>query len=143
MIKELEDFDVDEVMDIWLRTNIEAHSFIPKQYWINNFDIVKNQYIPASKTFVYMDGEAVRGFISVMDNLFIGALFVSQDYQGKQIGRQLMDYCKGQYPKLELCVYKENTKALNFYKRCDFAIKSEQINKDSGFLEYVMNWTKK
>ncbi len=44
MIKQLEKFEIEEVMDIWLKTNITAHSFIPKEYWIKNYNIVKEEY---------------------------------------------------------------------------------------------------
>jgi len=34
MIKKLENQEIKEVMDIWLKTNISAQSFIPEKYWI-------------------------------------------------------------------------------------------------------------
>lgn len=36
MIRELGKADINRVTDIWLRTNIKAHYFIPAQYWKNN-----------------------------------------------------------------------------------------------------------
>ncbi|MBS4957762.1 MAG: hypothetical protein KHZ99_12040 [Clostridium sp.] len=41
MIKEFKMDYLDEVMKIWLETNINTHDFIEKEYWINNFDLVK------------------------------------------------------------------------------------------------------
>ena len=41
MIKEFKMDYLDEVMNIWLETNINTHDFIEKEYWINNFDLVK------------------------------------------------------------------------------------------------------
>ena len=38
MIKELENFEINEVLDIWLKNNIKSHNFIDKNYWINNYD---------------------------------------------------------------------------------------------------------
>ena len=73
MIKELENYEIDTILDIWLKTNIKAHNFIDKNYWINNYELVKNEYIPNSKTFVYKEHNIIKGFISVMNDSFIGA----------------------------------------------------------------------
>jgi len=79
---------------------------------------------------------------SVINNSFIGALFVQEEYQGQGIGKKLIKHCKSLYPSLELCVYTENKDAVNFYLLCDFIIVKEQLNEDSGFMEYVMKWIK-
>jgi putative acetyltransferase len=142
MIKQLENFEMEEVMDIWLKTNITAHSFIPEKYWIDNYNVVKDEYMPNSATFIYKEDNIIKAFISIMNNSFIGALFVLQDYQGNGIGRKLMEYCKSLYSSLGLGVYKENTSAVDVYKHCGFVVTAEQPNEDSGLLEYTMVWTK-
>ncbi len=142
MIKQLENLQMEEVMDIWLKTNITAHNFIPEQYWIKNYDVVKNEYMPISTTFVYEEDNRIKAFISIIDNSFIGALFVLGDYQGQGIGKELLSHCKSLYSSLELGVYKENISAVNFYKHCGFAVRTEHRNEDSGFMEYTMTWTK-
>ncbi|GAB6168342.1 N-acetyltransferase [Clostridium carnis] len=140
MIKQLEDSQIEEVMGIWLKTTISAHSFIPKEYWIENYNFVKNKYIPSSKTFIYKEDGKIQGFISIVEESFIGALFVAKDHQRQGIGKMLLNYCKSIYKSLDLCVYVENINAVNFYKSCGFNIKKEQKNDDSGFIEYLMLW---
>ncbi|WP_340818759.1 N-acetyltransferase [Methanolobus sp. WCC4] len=142
MIKELENCEIDVVMDIWLKTNISSHSFIPEEYWISNYSVVKEEYLPISKTFVYIEDNVTRGFIGVIDGHFIGALFVQEEYQGKGIGQKLLDHCKSLYSNLELGVYTENKVAVGFYTKNGFIVKKEQPNEDSGFMEYVMSWKK-
>ena len=44
MIRRMQRADIDRVADIWLDTNIRAHNFISKQYWQNNFSIVKEMH---------------------------------------------------------------------------------------------------
>ena len=39
MIRKMQNIDIDRVADIWLKTNLKAHYFIPEQYWTSN-DIV-------------------------------------------------------------------------------------------------------
>lgn len=138
MIRKLNNEDIDKVMDIWKESTIKAHEFIDKDYWENNYDTVKNEYIPISDTFVYDDGENIRGFISIINNEFIGALFVDVNYQGLGIGSKLIDYITTKYDKLNLAVYKENEKSVKFYTDKGFKIIEEQKNEDSGFKEYIM-----
>ncbi|CAM2899200.1 N-acetyltransferase [Hathewaya histolytica] len=140
MIKKLENFEIEEVMDIWLKTNITAHNFIEEDYWVKNYNLVKDEYIPISTTFVYKEDNIIKGFISIIDNSFIGALFVLDDYQGQGIGKSLINHCKSLYPRLELAVYKDNTSSVNFYKKCSFNINVEHPNEDSSFMEYIMLW---
>ncbi|NDW19695.1 N-acetyltransferase [Dysgonomonas sp. 216] len=142
MIRKMTDADIDAVMDIWLKTNIAAHDFIPENYWIGNFHAVKGEYLPKSENYVFESDGAIKAFISVVDNYFIGALFVSSDYQGQGVGQKLLDYCKDNYSRLEVAVYKDNIAAVGFYMKLDFVIKKEQMNIDSRYGEYIMEWGK-
>ena len=121
-----------------IKSTIKAHDFISKEYWQNNYNTVKEVYIPMSETFVYKDVQGIKGFISVINNEFIGALFVDIDFQGNGIGKQLIDYAVSKYGKLQLAVYKENKKSVEFYINRGFKIIEEQINDDSKHVEYIM-----
>ncbi|MGL5378855.1 N-acetyltransferase, partial [Clostridium sp.] len=138
MIRKIESKDIDKIMDIWLESTIKAHNFISKEYWENSYDTVKNVYIPMAETFVYDDKDGTKGFISIINNEFIGALFVATQYQGSGIGKALIDYTMDKYKKLNLAVYKDNKKSVEFYINRGFKIVKEQINEDSGYDEYIM-----
>ena len=138
MIRSLENKDIDKVMDIWLKSTIKAHDFISKEYWENNYNDVKNIYIPMANTFIYEDKEVIKGFISVINNEFIGALFVDIDYQGNGIGKALINHAMNKYKKLNLAVYKDNKKSVEFYLKNGFTIIKEQLNDDCGYIEYIM-----
>ena len=90
MIRDLKQKDIDKVMEIWFESTIKAHDFIPEKYWQDNYNVVKDIYIPQSKTYVYEEGEEIKGFISILNDDFIGALFVSLNEQGKGIGSKLI-----------------------------------------------------
>ena len=139
-IKQMEDSQIEEVMNIWLASTIQGHPFIPKDYWGANYKVVKEQYLPIAKTFIDKEGEKIKGFISIIEDSFIGALFVDPHAQGKGVGKALIEYCKEQYEVLELAVYAENEKAVDFYKKQDFSIIMEQENEDSKRREYIMRW---
>ena len=138
MIRKLNEADIDKVMDIWMKSTIKAHDFISKEYWQNNYNTVKEVYIPMSETFVYKDVQGIKGFISVINKELLGALFVDIDFQGNGIGKQLIDYAVSKYGKLQLAVYKENKKSVEFYINRGFKIIEEQINDDSKHVEYIM-----
>lgn len=138
MIRKLKNVDIEEIMDIWLESNIKAHDFISREYWENNYKVVKDQYIPIADTFVYEEEGAIKGFISIINNEFIGALFVDVKFQGMGIGTKLIDYSIGKYKNLTLAVYKENKKSVEFYTRKGFEIIEEGLNEDSGCPEYIM-----
>ena len=69
MIKDFKDKDLGRVMELWLQTNLEAHNFIPKQYWISNYNMVKN-ILPKSEVYIYEEENMIQGFIGV-DNGYI------------------------------------------------------------------------
>lgn len=138
MIRNLNSKDIDTVMDIWIKSTVKAHHFISKEYWQDNYNTVRDVYIPMSETFVYEDEEGIKGFISIINNEFIGALFVDVDFQDNGIGKSLINYVKDKYKKLTLAVYKENKSAVGFYTNVGFKIVDEQINDDSGYAEYIM-----
>ena len=102
------------------------------------YNAVKDIYIPQSKTYVYEEGEEIKGFISILNDDFIGALFVSLNEQGKGIGSKLIEYANAKFNNLKLAVYKQNQKSVHFYIKKGFEILSEEINEDSGFEEYIM-----
>ena len=138
MIRNIENKDMDKIMDIWLKSTIKAHDFIDEGYWNKNYDTVKDVYIPMSDTFVYEDEENIKGFISIINNEFIGALFVDIDCQGNGIGKKLINYAMNKYKKLNLAVYKDNKKSVDFYMNRGFKIVKEQEDEDSGYKEYIM-----
>ncbi|MEG2786329.1 MAG: N-acetyltransferase [Romboutsia sp.] len=138
MIRKLEDKDIDRVMIIWKYSTIKAHNFIDEKYWENSYDIVKNVYIPASETFIYEEDKEIKGFISILNKEFIGALFIDINTQGRGIGSKLIDYAIKNYKKLNLAVYKDNKKSVEFYLNKGFDIITQQVNEDFGFKEYIM-----
>lgn len=138
MIRKFKNADIDKLMDIWLESTVRAHNFISREYWESNYKVVKDAYMPIADTFVYEEDGEIRGFISIINNEFIGALFVDVKFQGMGIGSKLIDYSIEKYKKLTLAVYKENQKSVEFYTRKGFKIIEEGLNEDSGYTEYIM-----
>ena len=138
MIRKLQEVDINRVADIWLKTNLKAHFFIPEQYWISNYEFVK-EMLPQAEVYVYEDDKMIQGFIGVSDE-YIEGIFVSDEMQSCGIGKMLLDYIKDKKDKLQLKVYQKNVRAMSFYQREGFTIQSEEMDEFTREKEYVMNW---
>lgn len=119
-------------------TNLKAHFFIPEQYWISNYEFVK-EMLPQAEVYVYEDDKMIQGFIGVSDE-YIEGIFVSDEMQSCGIGKMLLDYIKDKKDRLQLKVYQKNVRAMSFYQREGFTIQSEEMDEFTREKEYVMNW---
>lgn len=138
MIRSFKDADLDDVMQIWLNSNIDAHFFVDEDYWKSNFNSV-SQMISEAEVYVYETGKGIIGFIGVVDS-YIAGLFVKKDFRSQKIGKQLLDYVKTLNKSLLLDVYAENSLAIKFYKREGFQIIDKHINEETNQLEYTMQY---
>ena len=138
MIRKLQKVDINRVADIWLKTNLKAHFFIPEQYWISNYEFVK-EMLPQAEVYVYEDDKMIQGFIGINDE-YIEGIFVSDEMQSRGIGKMLLDYIKDKKDRLQLKVYQKNVRAVSFYQREGFIIQSEGMDEFTGEKEYVMYW---
>ena len=141
MIRKLQKTDINRVADIWLKTNLKAHYFIPEQYWTNNYAVVK-EMLPQAEVYVYEDDKIIQGFVGINAE-YIEGIFVSDEMQSHGIGKILLDYMKDKKVRLQLNVYQKNVRAISFYQREGFTIQGEQIDEFTGEKEYVMNWDSK
>ena len=138
MIRKLQKTDINRVADIWLKTNLKAHFFISEQYWISNYEFVK-EMLPQAEVYVYEDDKMIQGFIGINDE-YIEGIFVSDEMQSRGIGKMLLDYIKDKKDRLQLKVYQKNVRAMSFYQREGFTIQSEEMDEFTREKEYVMNW---
>ena len=141
MIRKLQKADINRVADIWLKTNLKAHFFIPEQYWISNYEFVK-EMLPQAEVYVYEDDKMIQGFIGVSDE-YIEGIFVSDEMQSCGIGKLLLDYVKDKKVSLRLNVYQKNARAISFYQREAFIIQCEGLDEATGEKEYTMLWKRK
>lgn len=142
MLRAFEEDDLTAIMQIWLDTNIKAHYFIPKEYWTDNYEMVRS-VLPQAEIYVYENDvtKQIDGFIG-LSNEYIEGIFVREGVQSNGIGKQLLEYAKCVKSNMSLCVYQENTRAIQFYQREQFVIQSENIDDDTNQKEYVMIWKK-
>lgn len=138
MIKKFEIEDLDEIMNIWLETNISAHAFIKASYWKENFEMVKEMMM-SSEIYLYKEDNKIYGFIGLIDD-YIAGIFIKDKYQSRGIGKNLLDYVKSNRNRLLLSVYNKNNRAIEFYKREGFIIVKNEIDEANNEKEFVMEW---
>lgn len=141
MIRALQKADINRVVDIWLDTNLKAHSFISAQYWESNYKLVKVM-LSQAEVYVYEDDQKIQGFIGLSDK-YIEGIFVSEEMQSQGIGKLLLNYIKDRKDVLRLNVYQKNIRAIHFYQREGFEIQCEGLDEATGEKDYVMIWLQK
>lgn len=129
---------LDQLMVLWLAGNLQAHAFIPADYWQNNRVAVR-QMLPMATLTVIMLADNIIGFAGVQ-NHYIAGLFVKDAYRDKGLGSQLIMALQQQYVNLTLGVYQLNQVAVKFYQRAGFTIQVQQVDSETNQMEYVMNW---
>ena len=130
--------DLDSVAEIWLKTNLSAHGFVPEEYWQDKFLPVK-EMLGKAEIYVYTDGGEIQGFIG-LDGNYIAGIFVRQEAQSRGIGRELITFVKEKKPELTLHVYEKNQRAVRFYEREGFTVQSGDVDENTGEWELLMIW---
>ena len=99
--------------------------------------------LPQAEIYVYEDDitHMIQGFIGLSEE-YIEGIFVREEFQSVGIGKQLLNYVKQMKSSLSLSVYQKNTRAVSFYQREDFVVKSENKDYDTNEKEFIMSWGK-
>jgi putative acetyltransferase len=133
--------DIEAVLNLFTEENKIAHSFLPEKALAEAKDgmclLLQNSQ---EKAWVMELERQIIGFISTQDkqdHVRIVALFMANQHQGKKWGPKLMDKAESVIKKaLELAVYKENPRAVKFYKKRGFTI--QRSGEDNGHKFWVM-----
>ena len=140
MIRRFLPEDLSAVMNIWLSSNLQAHSFINEQYWKMNYSLVK-EILPQAEISVFEDERTgkIEGFIG-LNETHIEGIFVLENKRSKGIGKSLLDATKSSRNKLSLNVYQKNERAIQFYKREGFIVQEESLDENVNEKEFFMVW---
>ena len=139
-IKKFDEKMTDDVMDIWLSTNQEAHDFIPNKYWEKNYKNMRKALTEELNVYVYNANGVVKGFVVMTDDAHIAGVYVDRAYRREGIGSKLLEKCKEEHENLTLDVYLKNQKALEFYKRHGFKHYKHQVDSGTIEREFVLKW---
>ena len=139
MIRKMKDSELEKVSQIWLDSNLEAHDFIDKNFWLDNYPMVKEQFKTAE---IYVDAESeVKGFVGLQGD-YIAGIFVEKSYRNQGIGKKLINFLKKNHQELSLDVYDKNIRAKQFYERNGFEVSTQSIERETGEKESRLVWKK-
>ena len=138
MIRMFDACDLDQVMELWLNGNIEAHDFIPRNYWESNAPMVREQLLQA-EIYVYETDGKILGFVGLQGD-YLAGIFVDRHARSMGIGGQLIHYVPKIRRTLILNVYRKNQSAMEFYLREGFSVLSEDIDEATGETDIVLSW---
>ena len=138
MLRKMETDDLDPVIQIWLESNRQAHSFIEADYWEKNKEEVRKMLPHSLIQVAEIEGNIV-GFIG-MNETKIEGLFVNCNFQSRGIGHSSLEWAKTRNEVLTLNVYQKNQRALKFYLKEGFVIHEQLIDEETGEIEFLMQW---
>lgn len=125
--------------DIWLAASLAAHDFIPRPYWEGNRQAMAERYLPASVVRTAFRDGAIVGFSAVRGDA-LEALFVHPDYWNRGVGKELLGALFTEHARLELNVYTNNQRAVDFYRRAGFRETARGLCPHTGEPEATMEW---
>ena len=117
MIRESKAEDLPSILALWMESTIHAHPFIEERYWRESESVVRDVYLPAAQTWVWEEEGELKGFASVIDDRFLGALFVAPAAIRSGIGKALVQHVQQRFSILSLEVYQKNQSAVNLAGR--------------------------
>jgi putative acetyltransferase len=138
VIRPMEKEDLDEILQIWLSANCEAHPFVPEHYWRENLSAVR-QALPGAQVLLWEEDGCILGFIGLQGE-YIAGLFVRGGSRGRGVGKALLCAAKEGRRELSLSVYEKNSGALRFYLREGFVPQETGTDSGSKERELLMRW---
>ncbi|GEP19481.1 GNAT family N-acetyltransferase [Pediococcus argentinicus] len=131
---------LDQIMNLWLTGNIEAHgAYVSDEYWKNNMAMVRHEIEHNADVYVVEKDNQIQGFCGVQEG-YIAGIFVSHDAQGQGIGTQLIEAAKRDNNQLVLSVYAKNKKAIKLYENQGFKITKSEIDDETNVEDCEMIW---
>ena len=90
------------------------------------------------------DGAIAAMLALHLPDLYLDQLFVAPEYQGRNIGRQLLAFTRQQLPdEIRLRCVRENEKAWRWYEREGFVFEKEAVEPMTGFVMKYYRWNKR
>lgn len=134
MIRAYAATDLEDLLDVWYRASLLAHSFLDEAFFDGERLAIAEQWLPMAETTVYEADGRVVGFVALIGNE-VGAIFVDPDHQSRGIGRALMDHAREARPFLELDVFEANSIGRRFYDAYGFEQVDRHVHEPTGQTE--------
>lgn len=131
IIRQYRESDLAGILSSWENASKIAHPFLEEEFLEQERYNIPNMYLPNADTWVAEVNDIVVGFMALIGNE-VGAIFVEPDFQGKGLGKSLMDKAKAIHGALEVEVFKENHIGRKFYSVYGFEQIEEKTHEQTG-----------
>ncbi|KRL80745.1 GNAT family N-acetyltransferase [Secundilactobacillus paracollinoides] len=122
------DAQMDQLMGIWLSSNLASHDFIQPEYWRHQREAVAKELREDDVIAVMNeDDETILGF-AMLDGEVVRGVYTKTTDQRKGVGGMLMFALKATHNHLKLSVFQENEAATAFFQHHGF--KTATAHKD-------------
>lgn len=71
IIRKFEHSDTEEIVEIWYKASVIAHSFIPKEMWELHKEELRNKYLPVARNYLNFERNEICGRAIIQDNLLL------------------------------------------------------------------------
>lgn len=135
--------DEDAAIGLWLRTWQTAY---PQIDFAARFDWWRRRWrdelVPGAEIVVAEIGGALAGFVTVDPRtLYLDQIVVAPEFWGTGVATALIEAARQISPAgLDLDVNTDNARAIGFYEKCGFSIRSAGVNPISGKPVHRMTW---
>jgi putative acetyltransferase len=123
--------DEPALLHIWLEASRVGHPFLGEETLQEQLPKLRDTYIPRADNWVVVEGEAILGFIGLVEN-HVGGLFVAPAAHRRGVGRLLLDHASERLGELTVEVYERNRSACSFYLSCGFQVIGRKELDDEG-----------
>ena len=139
MIRKYSERDCEAIIEVWTAASLVATPFLSDEFVTEERDNIRMIWLPKAETWVFEADGIVVGFVSLIGNE-VGAIFAHPAYQGRGIGRALMDHAASLRDELFLDVFEDNTVGRRFYDRYGFQFEHKHVHEQTGHMQIRLSY---
>ena len=139
MIRKYREADCEAIIEVWTAASLVATPFLSDEFVTEERDNIRTIWLPKAETWVFEADGNVVGFVSLIGNE-VGAIFAHPEYQGRGIGRALMDHAARLRDDLFLDVFENNAVGRRFYDRYGFRFEHKHVHEQTGHMQIRLSY---
>ena len=137
--------EYDDIARVWMNSWVSTGLAEASPFLLANLRArVRHEIERGWSLYVADDGGTLAAMLALhMPNRYLDQLFVAPEYQGQNLGRQLLAFTRSQLPdEIWLRCVRENEKAWRWYEREGFVFEKEAVEPMNGFVMKYYRWKK-